>query len=203
MGCYFHLVLKEDLKMGITQWIDKPAENRISFQTWRMIFNTFGSTVFSAGWPSLRTGCADRTQIPTDLTRKESDHRPERIMGRSRKFSVPILKTKKKKVNIYVIYQFFHVQCWNGPPCGLRMIFDAIQFGQRTYGQISLWIKTMKKLWFAFPDFLIFIPRICVTRIYCLWEVVYSQTAAKSGIRLLEQTGCLHLKSVDNKDTNR
>lgn len=135
-GMLFPSVLKENLKNNYA-WIDKAAEesyqlSNLSDDIQYVWLNSFSRTTKPKDRDALIA------QIQTDLTAKNLIIDLRNNGGGADKISLPILKElKKKKVNIYVITNFFTGSNAEMTTVRLKDKFDAIQLGQRTYGAIS------------------------------------------------------------------
>lgn len=135
-GMLFPSVLKEDLESNYA-WIDKAEEEAYQLSTLTdeiqyVWLNSFSRMTKPAERDALIA------QIQTDLTAKNLIIDLRNNGGGADKISLPILKElKKKKANIYVITNFFTGSNAEMTTVRLKDDFDAIQFGQRTYGAIS------------------------------------------------------------------
>ena len=135
-GMLFPSVLKENFKSNYA-WIDRQDEesyqlSNLSDDIQYVWLNSFSRTTKPKDRDALIA------QIQTDLTAKNLIIDLRNNGGGADKISLPILKElKKKKVNIYVITNFFTGSNAEMTTVRLKDEFDAIQLGQRTYGAIS------------------------------------------------------------------
>jgi len=196
-GMLFPSVLKEDLKNNYA-WIDKPAEESYQLSNLTDDIQYVWLNSFSrVTKPEERDALI--AQIQTDLTAKNLIIDLRNNGGGADKISVPILKElKKKKVNIYVITNFFTGSNAEMTTVRLKDDFDAIQFGQRTYGAISYGSNYGKS--FDSPSGLFnFYPTDMRQREFIAYEEVGVQPDVKLNQESdwLEQT-VAYIKSVDN-----
>ncbi|RAI92185.1 S41 family peptidase [Algoriphagus yeomjeoni] len=135
-GMLFPSVLKEDLESNYA-WIDKPEEeayqlSNLTDDVQYVWLNSFNRVTKPAERDALIA------EIPRGLTAKNLIIDLRNNGGGADKISLPILKElKKKKVNIYVLTNFFTGSNAEMTTVRLKDDFDAVQLGQRTYGAIS------------------------------------------------------------------